>query len=156
MPNKVKKIKYMGNASRRVIPAGSNWGGNLQKAIENDLVWSPENNFVLDTESAGLDDDQISLVMSEPSMKDVTGENVLEPNRHQRVRQGIKGAVNLEGGEIPEEVSEEETSENGIPAPPSTPTSSPPDTSMTESSSGTSEERGVTEKPEKSSSKSKK
>lgn len=120
------KVKYYGPYDRRVIPAGSNWGGNLAEPIKRELVFDEDNYFVIDTDDCDLTKEQVRFLLSEPHFEDVTALKVYEPNRHQMVDQGLQGLLN-EKGNLAEDVAEGTAPPVTVPVEPEVTLEQPPE-----------------------------
>lgn len=57
------KIKYMGTSDYRVFDKGENFGGQLAEPLTKQVVWSPENNHLVDSEEVGLSDEAVTLIL---------------------------------------------------------------------------------------------
>lgn len=57
------KIKYMGTSDYRVLEKGENFGGQLAEPLSKRVVFSPENNHLIDSDEAGLSAEAIQLLL---------------------------------------------------------------------------------------------
>lgn len=106
------KIKYMGSSHEHSLEKGENIGGRVQDeaVLGSRLVFNQENNWIIDTEEAGLHDDFVSaLLEADPeSFQDITGKTRVPSNLNERIFLGHKKSVaaddtpNLvaDGGEV--------------------------------------------------------
>lgn len=122
------KLKYMGTSDYRVLEKGEDFGGQLAEPLKKRVVWSPQNNHLVDSEDAGLSPEACDLLLAMEGLvygegntlsedeqdqdtgkvikefKDVTDLKVIPPSLHQSTFLGLKGIKNkdiveAEGGE---------------------------------------------------------
>lgn len=94
------KIKYMGSSDARKISKGETFGGQLadEAALDRDIVWSWDNNHVIDTDDyEGTNDAFWELLLdysADPSgpkeFKDVTDAVRVPTNEAQQIWRGMK------------------------------------------------------------------
>lgn len=58
------KIKYMGTSDYRVLEKGHDFGGQLADPLTKEVVWSPENNHLVDSDEAGLSAEAVELLLA--------------------------------------------------------------------------------------------
>jgi hypothetical protein len=113
-------LKYMGTSDFRVFKKGEDFGGQLAEPLAKDVVFSPKNNHLIDTDEAGLSAEAVDLMLahegqvygeaglnaeddgSDPTstaktikeFKDVTNLKVIPPSLHQSTFLGLKGIKN--------------------------------------------------------------
>lgn len=112
------KLKYMGTSDYRVLEKGENFGGQLAEPLTKRVVWSPQNNHLVDTDEAGLSAEAVELLLALEGLvygegntlsadeqdqdtgkvikefKDVTDLKVIPPSLHQATFLGLKGIKN--------------------------------------------------------------
>lgn len=64
------KLKYMGTAHVRTIPAGSDWNGRLAEPLDKDVVFSIKNGHLFQTGS--LSPAVVDLILEDPDIIDVS------------------------------------------------------------------------------------
>lgn len=86
-----KLVKYMGHADVRTIDKGETFGGQLAEGIPSNLKWDESNNWTLDADEVGLDEDALSVLLAEPygdggakEFKDVSDLARIPFNAHQK------------------------------------------------------------------------
>lgn len=90
------RIKYMGSADVREIEKGETFAGRLAEPTSKTLTFSRENNFVLDTEEAGLSDDAVALLLTDDQFKDVTNLSRIPLSLNEKIFQGLSDGDDAE------------------------------------------------------------
>lgn len=94
------KLKYMGTADRRVLEKGEDFGGRLGTPLTKEVVWSTENNWVVDSAEAGLSAAAVELLTEKDSgFRDVSGMDRVPVNEHQKMFLGMKGTEEVAEGD---------------------------------------------------------
>lgn len=84
------KLKYMGASHVHTLGKGDDFGGRLGTPIPQDVVFSRENSWVVDTDEVGLSADAVAvLVEVKEDFKDVTGRERIPTNLHQQIFLGL-------------------------------------------------------------------
>lgn len=109
------KIKYLGSSDIVTVGKGENFSGRLADPITSDVVWSAENNFVVDTDEAGLSPEAVELLLEDSErFKNVDGMKRIPSSLNERMFAGHKASAD------PDEVlpagSVVETAEGGVQA----------------------------------------
>lgn len=104
------KVKYMGSAHVRLIEAGENFGGRLATPLAETLRWDKNNDWILDTDEAGLSEEAVELLLSGNNFQDVTGLERVPVNQHQSIFYGM-----TDSDQKAEEPAVAEVSENPAP-----------------------------------------
>lgn len=117
-----RRVKYMGAADIRIINAGDDFGGTLQKGLPATLRWDWKNRHIVDVEAAGLSKVQIEVLLDYegpegPEFRDVTNDERIPVNRAQMLWRGAKPDARLsEDEELPgvdtAELTDEERKRN--------------------------------------------
>lgn len=94
------QIKYMGSSDSRSLKKGEDFGGQLSKdaALDRDIVWSWDNNHVIDTDDyEGVSDAFWGLLIDyapaeggSKEFKDVSGLDRVPTNEAQQIWRGLK------------------------------------------------------------------
>jgi len=80
----------MGSADVRRIDKGETWGGRLGTPLEATLVFSKENNWVIDSDEAGISQVAVDLLLEDKEgFKDVTGLERVPTNLNQQLFQAM-------------------------------------------------------------------
>jgi len=83
------KIKYMGTADRRVIPAGDTFSGRLATPLPTAIVFDWDNHHTIDSETMPEQPDGFWVLMQqEPGFQDVTDLAIIPYNDAERLWQG--------------------------------------------------------------------
>lgn len=85
----MSKIKYMGSADVRRLNAGENFGGRLATPLSESVVWNAENNWVVDTDEAGLSAEAVALLSKEVGFLDVSDLELVPVNDNQKIFRGM-------------------------------------------------------------------
>lgn len=81
-----KKIKFMGSAHVQLLEKGENFGGRLAEGLSKDVTWNQGNDWIIDSEDAGLTDVQVDQILSDSDyFKDVTELERIPLNEHQKI-----------------------------------------------------------------------
>lgn len=89
-------VKYMGSADVRILEKGETFAGRLGEPLSKGLVFSRENNWVVDSEEVGLSDAALALLLEEkledgtPAFRDVSGKERVPTNLNQQMFLGMK------------------------------------------------------------------
>ena len=115
------KVKYMGSADVRLIEAGENFGGRLATPVAETLRWDKDNNWVVDTDEAGLSAEAVALLLQEAGFLDVSDKEVIPVNVHQSTFLGMKDAEPVEAPAVETAVQPRPRGAVSDPVPPATP-----------------------------------
>lgn len=86
------KIKYLGSADVREIEKGETFAGRLAEATTKTLRFDRSNNFVIDTEEAGLSEDAVALLLTDDQFKDVTDAKRIPLSLNEKIFHGLSDA----------------------------------------------------------------
>src|SRR5688572_4002801 len=93
------KIKYMGASHRHLLKKGDDFGGRLAEGISSEVVFDRSNNWVVDTDDAGLSEDAVKVLVESGDFKDVSDRATIPPNEHQKIFLGMKSGEKVEDEE---------------------------------------------------------
>jgi len=80
----------MGSADVRRIDKGETWGGRLGTPLEATLVFSKENNWVIDSDEVGISQTAVDLLLEDKEgFKDVTSLERIPTNLNQQLFQAM-------------------------------------------------------------------
>lgn len=100
------KVKFMGSADIKTIPAGYDFGGQLAEPTSRKVVFDKSNNWVVDVKDSGLSTEAVDLLLASGDFEDVSKKKIIPPNAHQRI---FLGAQVVESGD---EGDEDESTES--------------------------------------------
>ena len=88
------RLKYMGSADVMRLNKGDDFGGRLSEGLSKEVVFDKSNNWVVDTDEAGLSEDAVTVLTDEDgNFKDVTDSSRVPSNLHQQMFMGHKKSV---------------------------------------------------------------
>lgn len=87
-----KKIKFMGSSHEHTLDKGDTFGGQLGEALPQNVVFSRENHWIVDSDEVGLSDAAIDVLTSTEDFKDVTDLQKIPTNLNQQMFLGMKGS----------------------------------------------------------------
>lgn len=90
------KIKFMGSSHEHKLRKGDDFGGQLSEGLPNEVKFNRENNWVVDSDEAGLSEDAVKILVKTEDFKDVSDLKRVPTNVHQQV---FLGMPKSEGGD---------------------------------------------------------
>lgn len=90
------RIKYMGSSHVHRLLKGDNFGGRLATPLPQEVRFDRSNDWIVDSNEVGLSPEAVSILVTDPDFRDVTGEEKLPLNKHQKIFLAMK-----EGDETP-------------------------------------------------------
>lgn len=83
------KIKFMGSSHVHNLAKGDDFGGRLSEGLSSDVTFNKENNWVVDSEEAGLSEEAVKILTESGDFKDVTDLKSVPANEHQKIFLGM-------------------------------------------------------------------
>lgn len=93
------KIKFMGSSHVHTLGKGDDFGGQLSEGLSKDVTFNRENNWVVDTDDAGLSEAAVKVLTDSGDFKDVSDLDRIPVNEHQKLFLGMKGTEEVLGAD---------------------------------------------------------
>lgn len=84
-----RKLQYDGTSDFVILNVGEDWAGRLATPLATKIVFSPENNHIVDSDEVGLSDVAIELLLEDPAYRDVTDMERIPATQWQKMWGGI-------------------------------------------------------------------
>lgn len=84
------KIKYLGSADRVLVEKGENFSGRLADPLTKTVEWNAGNNFLIDSDEAGLSAEALSLLLEDKvRFKDVSDLKKIPTSLNEQIFRGL-------------------------------------------------------------------
>lgn len=95
------KVKYMGSSHEHSLESGDDFGGRLSEGLSSTVVFNRDNNWIVDTDEAGLSSEAVEVMIESGDFKDVTDLKRIPSNENQKIFLGMGASEKNEEGAVP-------------------------------------------------------